>query len=106
MRSSPKPSTGQGERDATQSVADGIELAPVALELLALRVDDRRRRVRHEAIVREHRLGALDLLAQARTLGLHVAVRLHALRLEDRVEDATLVVALEQRHDTRAPEHL
>src|SRR5206468_27991 len=87
------------------SAADGIELAPVALELLALGSDDLGRRIRDEALVAEHLLAALDLLAQPRDLRLGVAVRLRALRLHDRGEDA-LLVALERRHDARAAEHL
>src|ERR1700704_2908876 len=73
MRSVPKPSVGHGLSDATQAVpspapsslrrsADGIELAAVPLELLALAVHDLGRRVRDEALVREHRLGACELL--------------------------------------------
>ena len=61
IRSSPKPSAGHGLSDATQSVAERIELAPVALELLALGLDDVAARVRDEALVREH------LLARARS---------------------------------------
>ncbi len=59
-----------GTSVSSQSVADRIELAAVALELLALGVDDLGRRVLDEALVREQPLGALDLLAQPVALGL------------------------------------
>ena len=71
MRSSPN-SSGHGLSEATQSVAldglvaEGIELTTVALELLALRLDHLGRRLRGEALVREHPLGAGDLLLEPR----------------------------------------
>src|SRR6188472_940748 len=52
----------------------GLKLALVALELLALPVHDLRRRVGDEALVAEHPSGALDLLAQPVDLELCVAV--------------------------------
>src|SRR4051812_26362949 len=105
IRSVPKPSAGHGLSNSSQLTADGIELAPVALELLALGVDDRGRRVRDEALVRELFLRTLDLLAQPFALGVGIAVRLRALRLDDRVED-TALVALERRNDAGAAEPL
>src|SRR5437870_8969434 len=87
------------------SLGDRIELATVALELLALRLDDRRRRVGDEALVREHRLRARDLFPQALDLRGRVAVRLRALGLHDRVEDPPLL-ALERGEDAAAPEPL
>src|SRR5690349_19644165 len=75
------------------SPADGIELAPVALELLAFLRDDVGRRVGDEALVREHLLAARHLAAEPLALRLDVAVL--ALRrpvgLDDRVEDPLLV---------------
>src|SRR5882672_192134 len=75
MLSSPN-SSGHGLRLATQavfaSVAEGIELAPVALELLALSGYDLRRRIRDEPLVREHLLGSIDLLQQPLALRLGV----------------------------------
>src|SRR5919204_5868418 len=105
MRTSPKPAAGHGSSDATQSVADCVELTPVALELLALGVDDVRRCARGEALVRQHPLGAGDLALEPLDLGVEVAVALHALRPHDRGEDP-LVVALERRDDTAAAEPL
>src|SRR4051794_5613482 len=106
MRSSPKPSAGQGLRLATQLVADCVELTPVALELLALGLDDVRRRPRGERLVREHALSPLDLALEPRDLLIEVAaVLLRALRLGDRVEDA-LLVSLERRGHTAAAEAL
>src|SRR5688572_24259439 len=70
---------------------EGAQLARVALELLALGRDDLRCRVLHEPLVAEHPLGALDLLSQPLDLGLRVPVRLHPVRLDDRVEDAPLL---------------
>ena len=60
-----------------------------------------------EPLVREHILGARDLLAQALALGLRVAVLAlrRAVRLHDRVEDP-LLLAVELRHDAGAAEHL
>src|SRR4051794_31447653 len=68
MRSSPKPSAGHGLRPASQLVADCVEFTPVALELLALGLDDVGGRAGGEALVREHPLGALDLAFEARDL--------------------------------------
>ena len=78
MRSSPN-SSGHGSREATQSVAvdglvaEGIELTTVARELVALRLDHLGRRLRGEPLVREHALGAGDLLLEPVDLGLSVA---------------------------------
>ena len=71
IRPSPN-SSGHGARAARPSqahvcsAAERIELAPVARELLALALDDLGRRVRDEALVREHPLRAGDLLAEPR----------------------------------------
>src|SRR4051812_4973865 len=71
MRPSPN-SSGHGDRPSSQAissaVAERLELAAVALELLALRLDDLRRRVLHEPLVPEHLLRAGDLLPQAVSL--------------------------------------
>src|SRR6266536_5648044 len=72
--------------------AEGIELAPVLGELLALGLDDVRRSVLDEAFIREHLLRPLDLFAQPLDLGGGVAVRGDAVGLDDRVEDPLLVV--------------
>src|SRR3954451_16420918 len=93
MRSRPT-SSGQGVRASSQAVALSTERGEVALEageLLALRLDDLGGGVRGEALVREHPLGARDLLAEARDLGVGVAVLLDPLRLHDGVEDPLLL---------------
>ena len=83
------------------SAADGIELALVALELLAFLRDDLGRRVGGEALVGEHLLGTCDLDAEALPLRLDVAVL--ALRrpvgLHDGIEDP-LLLTLDLRHDS------
>src|SRR5437763_9283551 len=85
MRSSPKPSDGHGLRDSTQRVA----LVKVLRQLLALGSDSFRRRVRHELLVREHPLGALDLVADALALCLCATRPGFILgRADDRLEDA------------------
>ena len=69
------PATGESDSShRSQSTADCIELAPVALELVALFGDDIGRGVRDEALVREHLLGARDLAAQPLALRVDVAV--------------------------------
>src|SRR5262245_59749113 len=95
MRSSPN-SSGQGSSAATQSVAEdglvaeGIVLTTVARELVALRLDHLRRRLRRAALVGEHALGAGDLLLETVDLRLRIAAR---ARLDAfRVEDALLVL--------------
>ena len=64
-RMRPRPnSSGQGLSDSIQRVChagEGIELSPVARELLALRLDHLGLRVRDELLVREHPLAPLDL---------------------------------------------
>src|SRR5215207_10389041 len=94
MRSSPN-SSGQGLSDSSHAIgcsaAEGIELAAIAGELLALALDDLGRRIRDEAVVAEHPLGAGDLLAQALPLGVDVAVDLPTVRAHDRIEDPLLV---------------
>src|SRR3954471_4440688 len=106
MRSSPKPSFGQGLSAPTQLVADCVELTPVALELLALGLDDVRGRPGGERLVCEHALGALDLAFEPRDLRIRVpAVLLCALRLHDRVEDP-LLVAFERGEHAAAAEAL
>src|SRR6476646_2142399 len=99
MRPSPN-SSGHGESESSQRSRSGladarIEVALEAGELLALGLDQLGRGLRDEALVRELALGACDLLAQPRALGVDVAVRLHALRLDDRIEDP-LLLALER----------
>src|SRR4051794_22615379 len=108
MRSRPN-SSGQGVRASSQAVAaalstEGGEVALEAGELVALRLDDLGGRVRDEALVREHLLGAFDLLPEPRDLRVGVAVRLRALRLHDRGEDPLLLLALERDQDAGAPE--
>src|SRR5262249_49323375 len=107
IRSSPN-SSGHGESPATQSVAerllgDGIELASIARELLPLRLDDLWRRLRHEAVVREHLFGPGDLGKESLPLSLDVSVRLLALGLHDDVEDP-LLVSLERNEDAAPAE--
>src|SRR5262245_50987195 len=80
-----------------------VEFAAEALELRALGVDELGWGLGDEALVREHALGAGDLLAQALSLGLDVAVRLRPLGLDHRVEDA-LLVPLERDEDAAPPE--
>src|SRR5579872_2875728 len=103
IRSRPN-SSGHGLRPAIQSVADCVELTAVARELLALGSDDLDGRVAHEALVREHLLGTLDLCAQARALGVDVPVRLLALGLDDRVEDPAALVVELRRQDAAPTE--
>src|SRR2546423_9083278 len=104
MRPRPKPSAGHGLNPATQSVfASGsavecIELPPVALELLPLGRDDVLGCVRDEPLVAELLLGAGDLLPEALPLLFHIAVRLLALGLDDRVEDPLLVALQRGQH--------
>src|SRR5437868_12025456 len=88
MRPSPKPSGGQGLSASTQRV----ELGTVLLELLTLRLHDVRSCVRDELLVREHPLGAFDLLRDARALGFHVALPVRG-RPHDGLEDAKRVAA-------------
>src|SRR5215467_4196467 len=107
MRASPN-SSGQGERLSSQtrlSAFEGLELTAVPLELGPLGVDDIGRRLLDEALVREHRLRARDLLPQPLALGVDGVVVAcgAALRLHDRVEDA-LLVALERDERPAAPE--
>src|SRR2546426_7544507 len=72
MFSSPN-SSGHGESAATHSVAECIELAPVALELLSLGGNDLGRRIRDELFVRKHLLATTDLLEQPLALRIGVA---------------------------------
>src|SRR3982751_2431339 len=105
MRPSPN-SSGQGVSDSSQpmfSAAEGIELAPIAGELLALTLDDVRRRVPDEALVSEHPFGACDLLAQTLALCLRVSVHLHTFGPHLRLEDPPLV-PLEFDHHAAAEE--
>src|SRR5439155_15110118 len=104
IRSSPN-SSGHGESDSIQLVAESVELTAVALEFFALGFDDIRRRFLDEALVREHLLTALYLVAQPLDLGGCIAVSLHAFRLDDRVEDSRCV-SLERYANAAAPEHL
>src|SRR6185436_9529660 len=86
--------------------AEQAELAPVALELRPLAVDDVGRRVRDEALVCEHPLRARDLLSQPRALRLDVAGRLPALGPDDRREDPPLLVRAELHLHAAAAEDL
>src|ERR671934_623577 len=104
MRSRPN-SSGQGESDSSHSTCERIELTAVAVELLALGGDDVLGRLGDEALVREHALGALDLRAQPLDLGVRVAVRLRAVRLDDSLEDP-LLVPVELRAHPGAAEDL
>ena len=98
-RARSRPPARARASSATQSVADCIELAPVALELLALRLDHLGRRVRDEALVREHALArAISLRSRSRSAST-LPFAFDAVGLDDRVEDALLVVALEHRDD-------
>src|SRR3954451_25100533 len=102
MRSSPKPSLGHGLSSLIHLVADCVELTPVALELLALGLDDVRRRASRERLVREHALGTLDLTFEPCNFRIHVpAVLLRTLRLHDGFEDP-LLVAGERCHHAAA----
>src|SRR5689334_21923786 len=83
------------------SGADRRELAPVALELLALGVDHVGGGAGDEALVREHPLGPRDLLLEPRPLRLDVAVRPRALGLDHGRENPRLVVA--ERDELSAP---
>src|SRR5206468_11651073 len=103
MRASPKPSFGQGLSDSTYSRADGIELPPVARELLALGLDHVGWRVLHEVVVREHSLGARDLFLEPRDLGSGVAVARSRGWFDDRVEDPPFL-PLELGQDAAATE--
>src|SRR5918992_1836855 len=111
MRSRPN-SSGQGLSNSTQAVAepvllaaDRIELTTVPLELLALRLHDLRRRPLDEPFVGEHPLAARDLLLETLDFCLRVAVGLHPLRPDDRLENSELV-ALESRPHAASPEDL
>src|SRR5947207_1043693 len=103
----PRPnSSGQGESDSIHSVCEGIELAPVPGELLALGLDDLGRRILDEPLIGEHLLRPLDFLAEAVDLGGRAfAVGLHALRPHDGREDP-LLVAGERGEDTAPTEAL
>ena len=64
-------------------IGESVELTAVPLQLLALGFHDARRRVLHEALVREHAFGARDLLLQALDLGCRVPVAGAAVRPHD-----------------------
>ena len=94
----PRPnSSGHGERPSSHrsgsDVAECLELAPIALKLLALRFDDLGWCVRDETLVRQHSLRAADLLAQPLLLRLDGCTvgRGAPLRLDDGVEDPLTV---------------
>src|SRR5262249_53181629 len=117
MRSRPKPSTGHGDSEATHSAAvirEGAsvrvtecgKLAPVAVELLALRLDDLRRRAIDETRVGEHPLCARDLLAEPLAFGLDVAVCLGPIGSHHGREDTRVVRRVELDLHPAAPEDL
>src|SRR5215210_4983711 len=105
MRSRPNPSFGQGLSDWTKSLCEGIELPPVARELVTFSLDHILRRVLDEACVAEHALRAVDLSLQARDLSRGVAVACALGRFHDGLEDPELF-ALERYAHTAAAEHL
>src|SRR3954470_13734568 len=100
MRSVPKPSAGHGLSAATHSVAEGVKLGLVLLELQAFAVDHVGRRVRDEPLVCEHLLGALDLLCEPRAFPLDIALAV-ARRAHHRFEDP-LRVAVDPDADAAA----
>src|SRR6476661_6887409 len=105
MRSSPKPSFGQGLSDSTYSTADGIELPLVARELRAFSLDDVGRRVLHEVVIRQHSFGARDLFLQPLDLGSRVPVAGSFYRLHDRVEDAPFLTLELRQHAAATEDH-
>ena len=82
--------------EATQPSASSS--ATVLRELLALALDGRRIGVRDELLVREHLLRPVDLLLQARALGLDVALRRRSRRPNDRLEDPQRVAVERDPH--------
>src|SRR3954467_6135355 len=88
IRSVPKPSSGQGERDSTQRVA----LGKVLRQLLPLALDRFGRGVRDELLVGEHPLGPLDLLPASGPLGFDVPLSV-ARGPDHRLEDPQGVAA-------------
>src|SRR5262245_55083660 len=102
MRSSPN-SSGQGESDSIQLAGESVELTTVALELLALCLDDVRRRVLDEELVRQHPLGTGDLLLQPLDLRGRVPIPAAASGLHDSFEDPRFL-AVECRADAAATE--
>src|SRR5438105_8730231 len=97
IRSVPKPSAGHGERDSTQRVA----LSNVLRKLLSFGSDRFGRGLRDELVVREHPFGPLDLLLDARPLGLDVALAVFG-RTHNHFEDS-LRVARQLDPDATAP---
>src|SRR5262249_32804298 len=102
MRSSPN-SSGHGDRLSIQLTGESVELTTVPLQLFTLSLDDGRRRILHEALVRQHPLGARDLLLQPLDLGRRVPVPAAASGLDDGFEDA-LTVCVECHADAAATE--
>ena len=102
----PADSHRAGSRCRRTSAVERGELGAVALELLALGGHDVRRRVRDEALVREHALRPRDLLAQPLDLGVAVAVDPRALGADDGREDPALVVRAELDLHAAAAEDL
>src|SRR5688500_18712950 len=97
----PRPnSSGQGLSDSTQSACEDVKLSPVALQLLALRLDHLDGRIRNEAFVGEQALGARDLLLQSLDLDGGIAVRANALRPDHGLEDPPLVAVERDEHAT------
>src|SRR5436309_13432002 len=90
IRSRPN-SFGHGESCSSQLTGERVELTAVPLELLALAVDDVRRRALHEPLVGEHPFGPRDLVLQALDLRGDVPVRLLPDGLDDGFEDPRLL---------------
>src|SRR5919109_1035806 len=97
IRSSPN-SSGQGVNLSMKLTAEGIELAPVAGELLALALDHVGGRIGDEALIPEHSLGACYLLAKTLDLRRRVAVCSHPVGAHDGVEDAPVVTVERDEH--------
>src|SRR5919109_80912 len=83
-------------------LGERVQLARVPRELLPLRLDDVRRRVRDEALVREHRFRPSNLALEPLDLGGRVSVRAGTVGSNNSFEDAQLV-SLQRNLDAAAP---